>query len=114
MRAHFRIFFILPVVFFGLIAITQLFLNGFFEFSLWFFATSLVLMVCLPIVFPSMEERFIPIYDIFAILLAFTFLAGISIFFTLRPYLPFDVSLAISIFLGPIITAIILFLRNKG
>lgn len=113
MKSPVRIFFILPIVIFAIIAFLQLFLNGLFYFALWGFVFVVVTAICWPLII-NPYERYIPIYQMFLIFIAFVIMAIVVTFFDVKNYLPFDKALIISIFAGLFVTGLVLFLRGNG
>ncbi len=109
MRSPLRLFCLLPIILFILIAFIQLILNGLFAFALWGFTAFLIINVCWPIIVKA-NERHLPIYQIFSILIAFVLVSIIITFADIKNYLPLDKALIISVFAGLGITGLILFL----
>jgi len=112
-KSPIRILFILPIVLFIMIAIGQLFINGFLSFVLWGFVAVLVTAICWSIVIKA-NDRYVPIYHIFFILIAFIIVAITASYYELRSYLAPDKALILSFFLGFGITALIMFLKGKN
>jgi hypothetical protein len=113
MKSPIRIFFILPIVIFAIIAFLQLLFNGLFYFALWGFVFIVVTTICWPIVVIP-HERYTPIYQMFSIFVAFILMAIAVTFFDVKNYLPVNKALIISIFTGLFMTGLVLFLRGDG
>jgi hypothetical protein len=113
MKSPVRIFFILPIVIFAIIAFLQLLLNGLFYFVLWGFVFVVVTAICWPIAIAT-HERYTPIYQMFSIFITFVLMAIVVTFFDIKDYLPTNKALIISIFTGLFTTGLVLFLRGDG
>ena len=109
MRSPLRLFCLLPIILFVLIAFIELLVNGMFAFALWGFTAFLVINVCWPIVVKA-NEKHLPIYQIFSILIAFALTAIVISFFDISNYLPLDKAIIISVFAGLGITGLVMFL----
>ncbi len=109
MRSPLRLFCLLPIILFILIAFIQLILNGLFAFALWGFTAFLVINVCWPIIVNA-NEKHLPIYQIFSILIVFVFVAIVITFTDIKNYLPLDKAIIVSIFAGLGLTGLVLFL----
>ena len=113
-KSPIRIFFIFPIIIFAIIALLQLLLGDVFYFALWSFVFVVITVICLPIIIPPQEERYVPIYQIFSIFITFIFISSVVTFFDISNYLPSNKALIISVFAGSAITGLILFLRGNG
>jgi hypothetical protein len=113
MTSPIRIFFILPIVFFGLIAFMQLLVGSFLSFSLWMFVALVVFLICWPIITKA-TMKFVPIYQIFSLFTGFLILIIIFAFFDISQYTTFtkDKVLILSIFAGTGLTLLILFIHG--
>jgi hypothetical protein len=112
MKSPLRIFFILPIVLTAMITVFQLLQTDGLHFTLWFFALIIVSSVCLPLIIPPREERYVPIYQMFFIFVSFVIVAIVISFFDLRNFFSPDKALIISVFVGLGIVGISLFLRR--
>ena len=114
MTSPLRIFFILPIVFFILIATMQLFTGNFLSFSLWAFVSLVAFLVCWPIVVKA-TMKYVPVYQIFSLLIGFLLLTIVFFFFDIGQYttLTKDKVIILSILAGFICTGTVLFIHGQ-
>ena len=114
MRSPIRFFFILPIVLFILIAFIQLILNGFFAFILWSFVAVVSILVCLPIIIKA-EMKYVPIYQIFTLVIAVLIIVIVSLFYDISNYthLSKDKITILAVLGGFAITTALLYIHGK-
>jgi len=114
MTSPIRIFFILPIIFFIFIALTQLLIGDFLSFALWSFAALVVFLICWPIVVKA-TMKYVPVYQIFSLIFGFLILMIIFSFFDITQYttLTKDKVMILSGFSGVGLTLIILFIHGR-
>jgi len=109
-----RIFFILPIVFFVLVAFIQLLVGDFLSFALWSFVALVVFLIFWPIVIKA-TMKYVPVYQIFSLLIGFLILMIIFSFFDIDQYttLTKDKVMILSAFAGTGITVAALFIHGQ-
>ena len=112
MKSPVRLFFILPIIFFFLTAFMQLLFNSFFAFALWAFVALLVFLICWPIIVKA-NIKYVPIYQIFSILIGFLIIVAVASFFDFKQYITLDKAIILSVFTSIIITGLVMFFRGN-
>jgi len=114
MTSPLRIFFILPIIFFILIAFMQIFIGDFLSFALWSFVSLVVFLIFWPIVIKA-TMKYVPVYQIFSLLIGFLILMIIFSFFDIDQYTTFtkDKVMILSGFAGAGITIAALFIHGQ-
>ena len=114
MTSPIRIFFILPIVFFALIALIQLLVGSFMSFVLWLFVALVVFLVCWPIVIKA-TMKYVPVYQIFSLFIAFTIMLVIFSFYDIDQYttLTKDKVMILSGLAGVSLAFLILFIHGQ-
>ncbi len=112
MYSPIRLFFILPIILFILIAFLQFLFNGLLAFVLWGFVALVVFLICFPIIAKT-KMKYVPVYQIFPILIGFLTVAIIASFFDIKQYIRFDKALILSVFASIFITGLIMFARGN-
>lgn len=114
MISSIRLFFILPIVIFLLIALLKLLTGDFLDFILWSFASMVVFIILWPIIIKP-DQRYIPVYQIFSLLISFLIVVTVFSFFDIAQYtqLSKDKVLILSFFAGVGTTIASLFIHGK-
>ncbi len=114
MTSPIRIFFILPTIFFAIIAFMQLLMGDFLAFVLWLFVAMVAFLVCWPIIVRA-TMKYVPVYQIFSLLIGFLILMTIFSFYDISQFTTFtkDKVLILSGFSGIILTILILFIHGQ-
>lgn len=114
MTSPIRIFFILPIIFFTLVAFMQLLLGDFLSFVLWLFVDFVAVLICWPIITKA-TMKYVPVYQIFSLLTSFLILMTIFAFFDIDQYTAFtkDKVMILSAFAGVGFTTLILFIHGQ-
>jgi len=103
----------LPVFILMLISFSQGVLKGPLYFTLWVYAVIISALVCLPIVLKT-THRYVPIYQIFTLLIATVLIFIIIFYFEFSRYLNPSRTLFFSIVAGLISMGLIMFLRLRS
>jgi hypothetical protein len=114
MTSPIRVFFILPIIFFTLVVFMQLLLGDFLSFVLWLFVDLVAVLVCWPIITKA-TMKYVPVYQIFSLLISFLILMVIFIFFDIDQYttLTKDKAMILAAFAGVGLTTLILFIHGQ-
>jgi len=112
MHSFLRQLCLLPIFVLAIITFSQGVLKGGLYFALWGYVIIIVSSVCLPIVFKA-TQRYVPIYQIFTVLIATTLVFIIIFYFEFQQYLNTSRTLFFSILAGLALMGIIMFFRFK-
>ena len=114
MTSPIRIFFILPIIFFAVIAFMQLIMGDFLAFVLWLFVAMVAFLICWPIVIKA-TMKYVPVYQIFSLFIGFLILMIIFSFFDISQFTTFtrDKVMILSGFAGIGLTILLLFIHGQ-
>ena len=114
MTSPIRISFILPVLFFTVIAFMQLLMGDFLTFALWLFVAVVAFLICWPIVVKA-TMKYVPVYQIFSLFIGFLILMIIFSFFDISQFTTFtrDKVMILSGFAGIGLTILLLFIHGQ-
>jgi len=114
MTSPLRIFFVLPIILFTLIAVMQLFIGDFLSIVLWSFVALVAFLVCWPIVTRA-TMKYVPVYQIFSLFAGFLFLMIVFSYFDIAHYTTFtkDKVMILAGFTGVGLTLLALFIHGQ-
>jgi hypothetical protein len=114
MASPIRIFFILPIIFFVIIAGIQLLTGTFLSLVLWSFVALISFLICWPLVVRA-TMKYVPIYQIFSLYAGFVALVIIFTFLDLSKYTTFSQNklIILAALFGSALSIAILFIHGK-
>ncbi|GEM_PF-6339165 len=108
-----RYFFILPIIFFSLIAVLQLAFGSLLSFVLWSFVDLAVFLICWPIVVKA-KMKYVPIYQIFSLFLGTLAVLFVASLYDLKNFFPLSKAIVLAIFASLIIMGIFMGLHQDN